>query len=63
MKTEVHTILQSFDLLPDTAKWEVASEILRRTLALDNPTLTNEDLVAIARERFLELERGESENA
>ena len=62
MTTEAQTILESFDSLPDAEKREVASEIVRRTLQSDFPPLSDEELVAIAEETFLELDRGEAED-
>ena len=38
MSTNSQELLKSFDLLPDFEKREVASEILRRTLGLDQKT-------------------------
>ena len=35
MNTASHEILKTFDHLPDSEKREVASEIIRRTFALD----------------------------
>ena len=36
MSTNTQELLKSFDLLPEGEKREVASEIIRRTLALDS---------------------------
>jgi len=60
MTSEVQAILQSFEALPETDKRDLASEIVRRTLKSDQPPLSDEDLVSIAEETFLELDREES---
>jgi hypothetical protein len=62
MTTAVKTILYTFEHLPDTDKREVASEILRRTIHLDFPSLQDETLIACAEELFLALDREESEH-
>lgn len=56
----VQQILDSFELLTDAEKQELASEILRRTVKFDLPALTDEELVSTAEELFLELDRRES---
>jgi len=38
MSTNLQDFFKSFDLLPDVEKREIASEIIRRTLALDQKT-------------------------
>ncbi len=63
MTPEVRQILQSFEMLSDAAKREAASEIIRRSLQLESPPLSDEDLVSIAEQVFLDLDRSESENA
>lgn len=62
MSSSVENILDSFDHLPDSEKRQVASEILRRTLHLDLPPLTDEELVMSAESLFLELDQRESTN-
>jgi len=57
---EVQAILQSFEALPETDKRDLASEIVRRTLKSGQPAVSDEDLVSIAEETFLELDREES---
>jgi hypothetical protein len=56
-------ILQSFKLLPEVDKREVAAEIFRLTLKFDYPPLTDDDLILNAEELFLELDRREAANA
>lgn len=60
MTVAAKTILKSFDELPEREKQEVASAILRRTLRLDLPPLTDNDLVAQADELFRELDAREA---
>jgi len=60
--TAVRQLLDSFDRLLDTEKREVAAEIMRRTIELDLPALTDEELVLSAEGLFLELDRRESGN-
>lgn len=45
MSKTVKQLLDKFDHLPDTEKREVAAEIMRRTVKMDLPHLTDEDLV------------------
>ena len=59
MNPQVQTILTTFDSLSERARYEVALEILRRTKALDLPSLTDEDLMANAETLFLELDKRE----
>jgi hypothetical protein len=59
MATDIQSILQSFDLLPDSQKREVAFEIVRRSLQLDTPPLSDDDLVSAADDLFLQLDRNE----
>ncbi len=63
MATEVQSILRSFELLPAADKRELAAEIIRRSLNLDAPPLSDEQLVSAAEDLFLELDRNEAEDA
>ena len=63
MTTDVKEILNTFDLLPDNDKKDLASEILRRTVHFDFPLLTDEELIQSAEKLFLDLDRRESKNA
>jgi hypothetical protein len=49
-------LIESFDVLPEASKFEVALEILRRTKDFEFPPLTDNELMANAEETFLELE-------
>lgn len=62
MSTSAQNLLDSFDLLPEEEKREVAYEIIRRVLSLDLPPLSNDELVSGAEEIFLEMDRREREN-
>lgn len=63
MTAEVDSILRSFELLTEADKWKLASEIIRRSLELQAPALSDEQLVAIAEDVFLELDRSEPDDA
>jgi hypothetical protein len=62
MSTTVQEILDSFERLPEGEKRELAAEIIRRTAHLELPPLTDEDLILIAEELFLELDKREPAN-
>jgi hypothetical protein len=59
MTTEVQEILHCFEMLPDGDKRELATEILRRSLTLDSPPLSDEQLIGAAEELFLQLDERE----
>ena len=61
MTTDIKEILNTFDLLPDDDKRDLASEILRRTVHFDFPPLTDEELIQSAEKLFLDLDRRESQ--
>lgn len=60
MSAIVKQLLDKFDHLPDEEKREVAAEIIRRTVKLELPPLTDSDLVMNAEDLFLELDERES---
>jgi hypothetical protein len=62
MSTTVEEILDSFDHLSEAEKRELASEIIRRTVEFDLPTLTDEEFIMNAEVLFLELDKRESAN-
>ena len=62
MTTSSQNILDSFDQLPESEKQQVASEIIRRTVNLNLPALSDEELVLSAEELFLELDQREFED-
>jgi hypothetical protein len=63
MTAQVRTLLDSFDLLPDPDKQELAAEIIRRSLMFSTPPLTDEQLVGAAEEIFVALDRSEEGHA
>ena len=62
MSATVEELLDSFDHLPEAEKRKLASEIIRRTLELDLPSLTDDELVLNAEALFLELDQREFAN-
>ncbi len=62
MSTIVEEILDSFDHLSEAEKRELASEIIRRTIEMSFPPLTDEEFVLNAEALFLELDQRESVN-
>lgn len=62
MTPSVQQLLNSFDLLPEAEKRELALEILRRTVNFDLPPFSDEELVLSAEELFLELDRREAQD-
>ena len=62
MGTPAENAIATFDQLPDVEKQEVAAAILRRTLKIDFPPVSDEELVLSAEETFLELDRREAED-
>ena len=52
MSTNRQELLKSFDLLPEGEKREVASEIIRRTLALDQKIEVDEGQLEAVYARF-----------
>lgn len=63
MTTGIKEILNTFELLSENDKKDLASEILRRTVKFDFPPLTDEDLIQSAGKLFLDLDRRESKSA
>ena len=62
MTTTVENILNSFELLSEYEKIELASEIMRRTAKSGFSPLTDDELVYLADEVFIELDKVESED-
>ena len=62
MGTPAENLIATFEQLPDTEKQEVASAILRRTLQIKFPPVSDEELVLSAEETFLDLDRREAPN-
>jgi hypothetical protein len=53
-------VLDSFERLPEVEKQQVAIEILRRTLIVEVPPLSEEALILSAEAIFLSLDEAES---
>lgn len=62
MTALVQELLNTFDRLTDAERLDLVVEILKRTVYLDFPPLSNEDLVLNAEELFLELDEQENVN-
>ena len=63
MKKSVETLLESFERLPNDAKIEAASEILKRSANLDLPPLTEDAFLQMADDILVRLDEAESERA
>jgi hypothetical protein len=59
MTALVQELLDTFDRLTDSERLDLVLEILKRTVYLDFPPLSDEDLVLNAEELFLELDEQE----
>ncbi len=53
-------IIESFEHLPESEKQRVAYEILRRSLHMEIPPLTDEELIVTAENLFLALDAREA---
>ena len=60
MTKSVEQLLKSFEQLPEAEKRELAAEIIKRSLALDLPELSDESLILAADQIFLQLDKEES---
>jgi hypothetical protein len=60
MTKSVEQLLRSFDQLPEAEKRELASEIIKRSLMLDLPELSDEILLLAADQTFVQLDKEES---
>ncbi|HAZ46509.1 MAG TPA: hypothetical protein DDW76_01915 [Cyanobacteria bacterium UBA11369] len=60
MTASVEELLNAFDSLTDAERLDLLLEILKRTVYLDFPPLSDEDLVLNAEGLFLELDRQEA---
>lgn len=59
MSALVQELLKTFDRLSDSERLELVGEILKRTVDIDFPPLSDEDLVLNAEGIFLELDKQE----
>ena len=55
MTALVQELLDTFDRLTDSERLDLLLEILKQTVYLDFPSLSDEDLVLSAEELFLEI--------
>ncbi|MBD2596224.1 hypothetical protein BCD64_15675 [Nostoc sp. MBR 210] len=60
MTALVQELLNSFDRLSDSKRLELVLEILKRTVDLEFPALSDEDLVLNAEGLFLKLDKQEA---
>jgi hypothetical protein len=60
MTAAVQELLNTFEQLTDSERLDLVSEILKRTVGLDFPPLSDEDLVQNAEGLFLELDGQEA---
>jgi hypothetical protein len=60
MTALVQELLATFDRLTDSERLDLVLEILKRTIYLDFPPLSDEDLVLNAEGLFLELDEQEA---
>ena len=62
MITTAQDVLEKFGQLPQTEKKKVVSVILRESLEVETPEISDDELVLNAEEIFLELDRREAED-
>ncbi len=60
MTKSVEQLVKSFELLPDEEKQQAALEIIRRSLSLDLPELSDDSFVLAAEQTFLQLDKEKS---
>jgi hypothetical protein len=60
MTALVQELLETFDRLTESERLDLVWEILKRTVDLDFPPLSDEDLVLNAEELFLDLDEQEA---
>jgi len=60
MTETARKLLHAFDSLPEPERHEVAREILRRTVLAEHGPLDDTELLTLADEVLLELDRGET---
>ena len=63
MSVAARELIESFNRLPEADKKVVVIELLCSTINIDEPPLSDEELVLSAEEHFLELDRREAEDA
>ena len=62
MNKSIEALLESFERLPEEAKREAASEIIRRSVNLSLPLLEDEAFVEAAENVFIEIDKHESKH-
>ena len=60
MSTDSRQLIAKFDALPVVEQREVMAALLRKTIQWDTPPLSDDELVRLADEVFLELDRREA---
>ncbi len=60
MSTDSQQVIANFEALPLVEQREVMAELLRKTVRWDTPPLTDDELVRLADEVFLEMDRREA---
>jgi hypothetical protein len=60
MSTDSQQFLSSFDALPVVEQREVIAELLRKTAQWDNLPLADDELVRLADDVFVEIDRREA---
>ena len=60
MTRSVEELLNSFEKLPEAEKRELLSEIIKRSLSLDLPQVSDDSLIVAADQVFLQLDKDES---
>jgi hypothetical protein len=60
MSTDSQNVINGFDALPIVEQREVMAELLRKAAQWDTPPLSDDELVRLADEVFLELDRREA---
>ena len=63
MTQTAQDIISTFDHLPTNEQMEITKIILRRSLEIETPSMSEDDLVLNAEELFLELDRLEAIDA
>ena len=60
MSTDSQNVINGFDALPVVEQREVMAELLRKAAQWDTPPLSDDELVRLADEVFLEMDRREA---
>ena len=60
MSTDSQQLLSSFDALPLVEQREVVAELLRKAADWETPPLADDELVRLADEVFIEMDRREA---